>query len=67
MERVRHADEVKDRVDVEILLADTIRIASDDVVINNARAAAAIRGAESVKLVATKIDVSFQIRSAEQN
>jgi hypothetical protein len=67
MERVRHADEVKDRVDVEILLADTIRIASDDVVINNARAAAAIRGAESVKLVATKIDVSFQIRSAEQH
>jgi hypothetical protein len=55
MERVRHADEVKDRVDVEILLADTIRIASDDVVINNARAAAAIRGAESVKLVATRL------------
>jgi len=61
---VRHAEEIKESVDIELILADTIRIASDDAVINYARAAAAVRGATNVKLIATKIDVSFQIRMA---
>ncbi|KAF2678130.1 hypothetical protein K458DRAFT_446566 [Lentithecium fluviatile CBS 122367] len=52
---VRHAKEVK-VFDVELIFGDTIRIASNDSVINNARAAATVRGATSVKLVATKID-----------
>jgi hypothetical protein len=58
LSRVRHAEEIKDTVDVEIILADTIRITSDDKVINSARAAIAHHGASNVKLVATKIDVS---------
>ena len=56
--RSRHADDVKDTVDVEVILADTIRIATDDMVINHARAAALNHGMTMVKLVATKIDVS---------
>lgn len=56
--RVHHAKEIKDTVDVEIILADTIRIASDVKVINSARAAVAHHGVANVKLVATKIDVS---------
>lgn len=51
-------------MDVEILVADTIRIASDDAVINNARAAITLRGAANVRLVATKIDVSLVAQSA---
>ena len=43
---------------MEIILADTIRIASDDKVINSARAAIADHGASNVKIVAIKIDVS---------
>lgn len=58
LSRVRHAEEIKDTVDVEIILADTIRIASDANVINSARAAVAHHGAANVKLAATKIDVS---------
>ncbi|KAF2126021.1 hypothetical protein P153DRAFT_408019 [Dothidotthia symphoricarpi CBS 119687] len=56
LSRVRHAEEIKDSVDVEIILADTIRIASDDKVINSVRAAMAHHGASKVKVVATKID-----------
>jgi hypothetical protein len=58
LSRVRHAEDIKDSVDVEIILTDTIRIASDDAVINTARSAVALRGAPNVLLVATKIDVS---------
>lgn len=58
MSRARHADDVKDSVDVEIILADTIRITTDDVVINTARAGVENHGASNVKVVATKIDVS---------
>ncbi|ORY15215.1 hypothetical protein BCR34DRAFT_478262 [Clohesyomyces aquaticus] len=54
--RTRHADEVKSTVDVEFILADTIRIASDDMVINSARQAILMHGSSCVKLVATKID-----------
>ncbi|KAL5117630.1 hypothetical protein ACEQ8H_004523 [Pleosporales sp. CAS-2024a] len=56
MLRARHADGIKDSVDVEIILADTIRIATDDFVISNARAGLLNHGADKVKIVATKID-----------
>ncbi|KAH5398437.1 hypothetical protein HBI67_215240 [Parastagonospora nodorum] len=56
LSRVRHAEQIKDTVDVEMILADTIRMASDDMVINSARAAVAHHGAGNVKLIATKID-----------
>jgi hypothetical protein len=58
MLRARHADAVKESVDVEIILADTIRIATDDLVISTARAGVLNHGAAKVKVVATKIDVS---------
>ncbi|KAJ8119004.1 hypothetical protein OPT61_g125 [Boeremia exigua] len=54
--RIRHAEEIKDTVDVEFILADIIRFASDDKVINSARAAVAHHGAANVKMVTTKID-----------
>ncbi|KAF2650093.1 hypothetical protein K491DRAFT_761961 [Lophiostoma macrostomum CBS 122681] len=54
--RTRYADQIKDTVDVEMILGDTIRIATDDMVINNARSAAINHGMGHVKLVATKID-----------
>lgn len=60
---MRHAEQIKDTVDVEIILADTIRIASDDKVINNTRAAIAHHGESNVKIIATKIDVSIQSSS----
>ncbi|KAF2638562.1 hypothetical protein P280DRAFT_499892 [Massarina eburnea CBS 473.64] len=63
--RARHAEEVKDTVDSELILADTIRIATDDTVINNAHAAMTLRGAEHVKIVATKID-SINANQLEQ-
>lgn len=59
MSRVRHADEVKDSVDVEIVLGDTGRIVTDEVVINAARAGVLNHGASKVKVIATKIDVGF--------
>jgi hypothetical protein len=62
LSRVRHAEEIKDSVDVEVILADTIRIASDDMFINSARAAVAHHGASNVKLVTTKIDVCLLLR-----
>lgn len=57
MSRARHADEVKDTVDVEIILGDTVRIGTDEMVISNARAGVLNHGASNVKVVATKIDV----------
>jgi hypothetical protein len=57
--RARHADEVKDTVLVEIIVADTIRISTDDMVINTVRGAALNHSPAQVKLVATKIDVSL--------
>jgi hypothetical protein len=57
LSRECHAEQVKNTVDVEIILADTARIASDHLVINAARAAVAHHGATNAKLVATKIDV----------
>ncbi|RMZ67957.1 Dynamin GTPase domain [Pyrenophora seminiperda CCB06] len=56
LSRVQHAEKIKNTVDVEIILADTIRIASDDKVINNTRAAIAHHGPSKVKVIATKID-----------
>ncbi|CAN9168334.1 unnamed protein product [Alternaria alternata] len=56
LSRVRHAEQIEDTVDVEIILADTIRIASDDKVINSTRAAVAHHGPSKVKVVATKVD-----------
>lgn len=58
MSRTRHADEVKDTVDVEIVLGDTVRIGTDEVVISTVRAGLLNHGAHKVKVVATKIDVS---------
>ncbi|KAH7115028.1 hypothetical protein B0J11DRAFT_594182 [Dendryphion nanum] len=55
--RTRHSDEIKDTVDVELIVADTIRIATDDAVISSARSAMMNHGASGVKLVATKTDV----------
>lgn len=62
VDRARHADEIKDMVDVEIIVADTIRISTDDIVISNVRAAVLNHGLSNVKLVATKIDVCFHHR-----
>lgn len=57
MMRARHADEIKDTVDVEIVLGDTSRIGTDEMVISTARAGILNHGASKVKVVATKIDV----------
>jgi hypothetical protein len=56
--RTRHADEIKDSVDVLIVLADTIRITTDDSFISKVRGGILTHGVDRVKLVATKIDVS---------
>ncbi|KAE8863540.1 hypothetical protein PTNB73_06747 [Pyrenophora teres f. teres] len=56
LSRVRHAEQIKDTVDVEVILADTIRMVSDDKVINSTRAAIAHHGPSNVKVVTTKID-----------
>ncbi|KAG9189641.1 hypothetical protein G6011_06509 [Alternaria panax] len=56
MSRARHADEIKDTVDVEIILGDTVRIGTDEMVISTARAGVLNHGASKVKVVATKID-----------
>lgn len=58
MSRVRHIDEVKDTVDVELVLGDTVRIGTDKSVINAARSGAHNHGYSNVKVVTTKIDVS---------
>jgi hypothetical protein len=57
MLRARHADDVKDTVDVEIVLGDTVRIGTDDVVMSTARAGILNHGSSRVKVIATKIDV----------
>jgi len=62
MLRARHADEVKDTVDLEIILADTQRIGTDAMLISTARAGVLNHGASKVKVVATKIDVSIRSR-----
>ncbi len=59
MSRTRHIDEVKDDVDVQIILGDTVRIGTDETVIRSARAAILNLGVSNVKVVATKIDVSI--------
>ncbi|KAF2751527.1 hypothetical protein M011DRAFT_523486 [Sporormia fimetaria CBS 119925] len=56
-DRTRYIEGIKAIVDVEIIAADTIRIASEDVVITNVQAAALNHGLSNVKVVATKIDV----------
>lgn len=61
IDRSRHADDIKENVDVEIILVDAIRAESDNMFLKNARAAIAHHGAANVKLVATKIDVSATI------
>lgn len=58
LSRARHAEEMREKVDVEMILADTIRIKTDDAVINSTRAGIISHGAQNVKLIATKIDVS---------
>lgn len=57
MSRTRHAEEVRDAVDVEIILADTGRIVTDEMVISLGRAGILHHGTSKVKIVATKIDV----------
>ncbi|KAF2027578.1 hypothetical protein EK21DRAFT_91371 [Setomelanomma holmii] len=57
MLRAKHADEVKDSVDVEIILGDTVRIGTDDLVMSTARAGILNHGPSKVKVIATKIDV----------
>ncbi|KAH7374324.1 hypothetical protein BKA66DRAFT_534116 [Pyrenochaeta sp. MPI-SDFR-AT-0127] len=57
MSRARHADEVKDNVDVEIILCDTARIGTDEMLISTARSGVLNHGPSKVKVVATKIDV----------
>ena len=61
MLRARLADEVKDTVDLEIILADTMRIGTDDALISKVRSGVLNHGASKVKVLATKIDVSFGI------
>ncbi|KAF2819433.1 hypothetical protein CC86DRAFT_432039 [Ophiobolus disseminans] len=57
MLRARHAEDVKDTVDVEIILGDTVRIGTDDMVMSTARAGILNHGASKVKVIATKIDM----------
>jgi hypothetical protein len=64
MLRARHADDVKDTVDVEIILGDTVRIGTDDIVMSTARSGILNHGASKVKVIATKIDVRLPISLA---
>lgn len=59
MLRARHADEVKDGVDVEIILAPSDRIGTNDTLISSTRAGVLNHGPANVKVIATKTDVSF--------
>ncbi|KAI4912024.1 hypothetical protein J4E90_006844 [Alternaria incomplexa] len=56
LSRTRHAEEIKATVDVEIVLADTIRITTDDTIIQTTRSGILHHGSSNVKVVATKID-----------
>lgn len=58
--KTRHADEVRDTVDLEIILVDKARIETEDVAINKMRVALQNRGVENVIIVATKTDVSVR-------
>ena len=57
--KVRHADEIRDHVDIEIIFVDTARITTEDTAINNVRSAIQNRGVNGVIIVATKVDVSI--------
>ncbi|KAH7067835.1 hypothetical protein FB567DRAFT_585403 [Paraphoma chrysanthemicola] len=61
MLRAKHADEIKDSVDVEIVLGDTVRIGTDDMVISTVRSGILNHGASKVKVIATKIDCSGEV------
>ena len=50
-------EELNDSVDVVLVLTDTLRITSEDILVKHIRAAVALHGASKVKIVATKIDV----------
>jgi hypothetical protein len=60
LSRARHFEEINDNVDVVLIFTDTIRITSEDKLVNQIRAAVAHHGASKVKIVATKIDVSVK-------
>lgn len=55
--KARHAEEVRDTVDFEMILVDTARIETDSTANNNIRQALRARGPERVVVVATKIDL----------
>ncbi|OAL48292.1 hypothetical protein IQ07DRAFT_681710 [Pyrenochaeta sp. DS3sAY3a] len=61
MLRARHIDEVKDTVDVEIILGDTARIVTDKRVINATRAGALNRGFSKVKVVLSDNQLSHSV------
>ncbi|KAF2996034.1 hypothetical protein E8E13_002622 [Curvularia kusanoi] len=56
LSRARHVEKINDNVDVVIVLTDTIRITSEDKLVNTIRQAVSRHGASKVKIVATKID-----------
>ncbi|KAF1847434.1 uncharacterized protein K460DRAFT_306593 [Cucurbitaria berberidis CBS 394.84] len=55
-QRARHIEDLRDRVSFEVIIADTARIESDHMFIEQARAAIHQHGTHNVQLVATKID-----------
>ncbi|CAO2651542.1 Nn.00g041120.m01.CDS01 [Neocucurbitaria sp. VM-36] len=55
-QRARHIEELRGRVNFEVIIADTVRIESDHMFIEQARAAIHQHGTSNVQLVATKID-----------
>ena len=56
--KARHADEIRETLDVQILFVNTARIRDESSAINNIRIAIQLLGLERVVVVATKIDVS---------
>ncbi|KAF2112543.1 hypothetical protein BDV96DRAFT_664124 [Lophiotrema nucula] len=52
----RHADEIKDTVDMEMIFIDTSRITTENTAINKVREAIHNRGANGVIIIATKVD-----------
>lgn len=56
--RARHADEIKDSVDVEIIVGNTDRIGTNDMLLSMVRASIMNHGASNTKVVATHIDAS---------
>jgi hypothetical protein len=59
--KTRHADEIKDDADVEIILADTDRIVDNAMFIANIKAAYQNRDAKGVMIIVTKIDVGLSL------